>query len=586
MAEVPVRRTCSTMDVHRRLLNTDPAYVSARLAIENLAFLYRTGARAPRRTGVSKIPIVVHVVFNTAEQNISNAQIASQVAVFNRDYRGAGTGTPPVPAPFAGLVADARIEFELAKMDPAGKPSSGITRTPTAITAFLADDSVKSAAKGGTDAWPAAKYLNIWVCSLAGGVLGYAQFPGGPSATDGVVIHYSAFGTTGTATAPFNLGRTATHEVGHWLNLLHIWGDDGTGCNGDDFVADTPNQAGPNFGVPSFPRVTCSNGPNGDLFVNFMDYTDDVCMQMFTAGQVTRIDTALDGLRATVIGQEPEPTPLPTASATMDLLFYDRATGEAEVYAFDADGSPTLVRRYDSWRPNWDIVAPCDFARGSKPEVLFYNRQTGETELYAVDAQSTFSLIGRNNWRPNWDAIVGGALTETGQRHVFFYAKSAGQAELHHLDDQGNLTLLRDYSGWRTSWDAVVAGDLIEDGARNVLFYDRAAGEAELYTVDRDGYFSLSQRFGDLGTNWDVIVIGNLIGGSRRNLLFYDRRVGDAALAAFDGQVNLSILRRYSGWRTTWNAVVAGDLSSNSSRTTATMVAQVLSRLRPPVVAE
>ena len=148
---------------------------------------------------------------------------------------------------------------------------------------------------------PAADWF-IWACQLAGGLLGYAQFPGGPAATDGVVIRQSAFGTVGTAAAPFNLGRTATHEVGHWLNLNHIWGDDGTGCTGTDNVADTPNQAGWNTGVPSFPRVSCSNGPNGDMFMNYMDYVDDRAMVMFSAGQVARMQACLDGPRL-AIGQ-------------------------------------------------------------------------------------------------------------------------------------------------------------------------------------------------------------------------------------------------------------------------------------------
>src|SRR5690606_13088965 len=136
----------------------------------------------------------------------------------------------------------------------------------------------------------------------AGGqtTLGYAQFPGGPAETDGVVILHSAFGTTGTATAPFDLGRTTTHEIGHWLNLRHIWGDDGTGCAGSDFVADTPNQGGPNYGKPTFPQISCGNGPNGDMFVNFMDYVDDAAMVMFTAEQTVRMQAALDSNRSTL----------------------------------------------------------------------------------------------------------------------------------------------------------------------------------------------------------------------------------------------------------------------------------------------
>ena len=298
-AAPPTRRTCGTMDVHYRLLRTIPEYAAARAASEDHA---QRAAMSPAigRTGCTRIPVVVHVVYKTAAQNISAAQIQSQIDVLNEDYRHKNADLATVPAPFAPATDDARIEFKLATTDPAGNPTTGITRTATATTAFSDDDSVKSAATGGADAWPSDRYLNIWVCPLAGGLLGYAQFPGGPAATDGVVIRHSAFGTSGTAAAPFNLGRTATHEIGHWLNLRHIWGDDGTGCAGSDFVADTPNQGGPNYGTPTFPKVSCGNGPNGDMFMDFMDYVDDSAMTMFTAGQVTRMQAALDGLRSSI----------------------------------------------------------------------------------------------------------------------------------------------------------------------------------------------------------------------------------------------------------------------------------------------
>jgi hypothetical protein len=162
---------------------------------------------------------------------------------------------------------------------------------------------VKSSSTGGSNAWDRNKYLNIWVCDISGGILGYAQFPGGSASTDGVVVDYQYFGTIGTATAPFNKGRTATHEVGHWLNLYHIWGDDGTGCTGSDLVSDTPNQADQNYGCPAFPQVSCSNGPNGDMFMNYMDYTDDACMFMFSTGQATRMQAlfAAGGARASLL---------------------------------------------------------------------------------------------------------------------------------------------------------------------------------------------------------------------------------------------------------------------------------------------
>ena len=295
----PTRRSCGTMDVHYRLLRTVPEYAEARAASENQAM---RAAMSPMigRTGCTRIPVVVHVVYKTSAQNISDAQIQSQIDVLNEDFRRKNGDASTVPAPFAPLTADARIEFQLATTDPGGNPTNGITRTSTATTAFSDDDAVKSSATGGHDAWPADKYLNIWVCPLAGGLLGYAQFPGGPAATDGVVIRHSAFGTMGTAAAPFNLGRTTTHEIGHWLNLRHIWGDDGTGCSGSDFVADTPNQGGPNYGTPTFPKVSCGNGPNGDMFMNYMDYVDDTAMVMFSTGQVTRMQATLDGLRSSM----------------------------------------------------------------------------------------------------------------------------------------------------------------------------------------------------------------------------------------------------------------------------------------------
>ena len=195
-----------------------------------------------------------------------------------------------MPAPWKGLVTDARIQFKLVK----------VTRTKTNVAAFSHDDGMKKAATGGIAPITPKTHMNMWVCALSGGLLGYAQFPGGPAETDGVVINVQAFGTQGTAQAPFNKGRTATHEVGHYLNLRHIWGDT-PDCSGSDMVADTPNCAGPNFGEPTFPVITCGNGPHGDMFVNYMDYTDDAAMFMLTTQQVVRMRAALDTERKGLI---------------------------------------------------------------------------------------------------------------------------------------------------------------------------------------------------------------------------------------------------------------------------------------------
>jgi hypothetical protein len=285
------------MEVHERLSEEYASYRANQLRIDEFTErALRTGEaqRAMRR--LITIPVVVHVVYRRDVENISKQQINTQITVLNRDYRATNPDKSNVPAAFQSLVADSKVEFALAKRDPDGKQTDGVTRTKTDVPEFGADDSVKKASQGGVTAWPANRYLNIWVCNLGGGLLGYAQFPGGPARTDGVVILHSAFGTTGTAKAPFALGRTATHEVGHWLNLRHIWADT-MGCSGGDRVADTPNAAGPNYGKPTFPHITCNNGPNGDMFMNYMDYVDDAAMFMFTAGQAGRMNATLAGPR-------------------------------------------------------------------------------------------------------------------------------------------------------------------------------------------------------------------------------------------------------------------------------------------------
>jgi hypothetical protein len=297
-APAPIRRQCGTMQVHFRLLEQEPGFRRAQFDLEGSTRRFMR-APAPRRTGIVRIPVVVHVVYKESHENISMRQIRTQIAVLNRDYRARNTDLDKTPGVWRGLVADTRVQFFLAKRDPRGRATEGVTRTKTSRASFGTGDTVKSARTGGVDPWPADRYLNLWVCNLAGGLLGYAQFPGGPPRTDGVVVTYTAFGTTGTATPPFNFGRTATHEVGHWLNLRHIWGDT-EDCSGGDYVEDTPNSGMPNYGTPAFPHISCNNGPNGDMFMNYMDYVDDAAMYMFTAQQAVRMRAALDGPRSTI----------------------------------------------------------------------------------------------------------------------------------------------------------------------------------------------------------------------------------------------------------------------------------------------
>ncbi|WP_186434406.1 T9SS type A sorting domain-containing protein [Lutibacter sp. Hel_I_33_5] len=263
---------------------------------------------------VITIPVVVHVVYRTEAQNISDAQIKSQIAVLNEDFRKLNSDISVAPAAFSEVSADIEINFALANRDPDGNTTTGITRRMTttvdigkALTG--ADSNVKNTNTGGTDSWDVSKYLNIWIAEAGkeGGsdILGYASPPQASSTLqaladqDGVVIISTAFGNTGTVQSPFNLGRTATHEVGHYLNLIHIWGDGD--CNVDDEVVDTPPQGASTSGCPVFPVTSggthCAAAPNGPMFVNYMDYSNDACLVMFTQGQKTRMLAALAGPR-------------------------------------------------------------------------------------------------------------------------------------------------------------------------------------------------------------------------------------------------------------------------------------------------
>lgn len=261
------------------------------------------------------IPVVVHVL-HLAEavgvgNNISDAQIQSQIAVLNEDFRRLNADRVNTPAAFLGAAADPNIEFRLACVDPNGNSTNGIHRVQTNINSFTVvlnangtineqASRIKFAAQGGTNAWPTDRYLNIWVCNITpdvnGQLLGYAQFPFDYSTspnTDGVVILNTAFGRVGNLRFQYDQGRTTTHEVGHWLNLFHIWGDDQLSsniCSGSDQCGDTPNQGTQNQSdCPGFPHPSCNNGPNGDMFMNYMDYTIDGCKNIYTQDQTNRM---------------------------------------------------------------------------------------------------------------------------------------------------------------------------------------------------------------------------------------------------------------------------------------------------------
>jgi hypothetical protein len=313
---------CGTGLLHRKNINKNGERYRKNREEDEKYVLNYTGSEARRVTKakVMTIPVVVHVVYNKPIENVPDEQIYSQMDRLNKDFRRLNEDIINVPSVWNSVAGDSRIEFKLACMDPEGNKTNGITRTKTEHKVFEIDDDpstpekIKLTAQGGKDTWDSTRYLNIWVCNLGESLLGYAQFPRGDPATDGVVINHWAFGANGSVSSPdnpfgtaFNMGRTATHEVGHWFDCYHIWGDEtmfDDPCSRDDNVADTPNQRGPNSGDPTFPdsaEACRDTGQNGTMFMNYMDYTNDRSMYMFTVGQVIRMHATLTGPRSSLL---------------------------------------------------------------------------------------------------------------------------------------------------------------------------------------------------------------------------------------------------------------------------------------------
>jgi hypothetical protein len=268
-------RGCATEEVLAELLAADPMIAIRMNEIE--AFTQKARFSNFRLVnGKIIIPVVVNVLYNSNIENISDAQIQSQIDVLNQDFTASNSDFNKIPAEFAVVASNVDITFELSQ----------IIRKSTKKTSWGTRDTMKKSKQGGIDPTSPSNKLNIWSCNIGGGILGYAQFPGGSLATDGVVIDSDYFGLSSAASYPYNLGRTASHEVGHWMNLRHIWGD--ASC-GNDLVADTPVHKTANYGVPTYPYVSPCGNDHQEMTMNYMDYTDDRGMYMFTNGQKARI---------------------------------------------------------------------------------------------------------------------------------------------------------------------------------------------------------------------------------------------------------------------------------------------------------
>jgi len=394
------QKECPQLDYRNQLLSNDPAIAKKEAEIEkfiaNRSLIGFNNANREHEAFIPEtinIPVVVHVVIGSAQQNISDAQIKSQIDVLNRDFGGLNDDKVKVPSYFSSFFTDCRINFVLAKTDPTGKATNGIVRKQTSIQYFSFDDRVKSSANGGDDSWDANQYLNIWVCNMVGGILGYASVPGGPVENDGVVINAMVFGTINTI-APFNKGRTATHEIGHWLNLKHIWGD---GFCGDDKVDDTPKQERANRGCPGGEKITCGTSVHGDMHMNFMDLTDDECMYMFTHGQKERMRSlfASGGPRYSLLSSNglkengyPSEAILPGAANKALILYPIPATDQLQIRITSESYTGKMIIVYNQLG---QIVMTKKMSKGIEP-VNISGLRAGN---YYVKVEGTKTLMAK-----------------------------------------------------------------------------------------------------------------------------------------------------------------------------------------------
>lgn len=337
-------------------------------AIENFTNQFITnGNTLTTESHIIRIPVVIHNLYHYPEQKITDAQVSAQLEILNKCFRRQNADSVNTPTYFKGLAADIEIEFHLATSDPRKRSTTGINRKYTPVKEWGADDKVKMASELGADAWDTKSYLNIWVCNMEG-YAGYASTIGGPENKDGIVINYTTFGDG---------FKTIVHEAGHWLNLKHLWGDDNCG---DDGVSDTPKQASYTVGCPTGKRITCGNTSNGDMYMNYMDFTNDECVNLFTEGQKIRMRALFAtggvrhsflssrGLDAPLIFEMPLPDEMPTwlkpnlypnpasTSMTLDLSYDSRWIGKT-IYIMNLHGQTVMTLTITN------IIQPIDISK-------------------------------------------------------------------------------------------------------------------------------------------------------------------------------------------------------------------------------
>lgn len=415
---IPPSRTCGTMEADSLLRAGNPALGTLQNFEEwlqkKIALDAEAGIKMPP---VYTIPVIVHIIHNGeaigSGSNISQAQVNSQFDVLNEDFRMTNADASNIPGVFQSVSADVEIQFCPAVVDPNGNTLAqpGIDRVNRTSKGFTSPPYSQSYIDGTIKPntyWDPARYFNIWVLNLSNSLLGYAQFPsnsglsglnsnGGAASTDGIVVLYTAFGRVGNVSSPFNRGRTATHEAGHWLGLRHIWGD---GSCATDYCSDTPTADQSHSGCPSHPYHTnaCGNGSssNGEMFMNYMDYTNDACMYMFTQNQRTRMRTVMQNsprrvelITSTVCNSNSPPVCGFTATS------FTVTEGAAINYTDQSGGTPT------TWSWTFQGGTPASSTLQNPAGIVYNTAGTYNTTLVATNSYGTCTLTQAVTVAPN-----------------------------------------------------------------------------------------------------------------------------------------------------------------------------------------
>jgi hypothetical protein len=432
-----VPHTCNAHVILAQQLQADPTLKSRMDANERAIATFANRVQL-RGGNVITIPTVVHVV----SASVTDAQVLSQIDALNRDFNKLNTDVSKVPAEYKNLAADCEIKFQLAVRTPFDGVTNGIIRHASNRTEWGSQDDVKKPSKGGFSPWNPSKYLNIYVCPIGNGVLGYASFPGAPDEIDGVVIDPTAFGATGVARKPFNMGRTCVHEVAHWLNLYHIWGD--SAC-GDDHCADTPTQKEAHYGDPSSSFSNCKGIQTRDMSMNFMDYVNDASMYFFTAGQKTRMQAALNSVRASILTSDGCVPPVQIGCKIKNLTISELKTTTATLTWEAVSGSKTYTVNYKkSGTSDW-LSTTC-----SASKIVLGNLVANEnydiriksdcpTAEYSDLLNLSMRPIGRVNFGDDNFQIFPNPVVD--EANFFFSSLVEGQITLQITDAHGEVQI-------------------------------------------------------------------------------------------------------------------------------------------------